>query len=68
MSKGTLVYFKSLPDTKIVFNYVPQKYLTSGLNMTNITDQPIAFRVKTNVPISYLVKPFRGIIPSSAIS
>ena len=62
------VYLKSIPNTKIDFNYVPLKYLTSDLNMTNITDQPIAFRVKTNVPISYLVKPHLGIILPSAIS
>ena len=62
MSKSTPVYFKSPPDTKIVFNYVPRKYLTSNLYITNITGQPIAFKVKTNVPVSYLVKPHLGII------
>ena len=62
MSRSAPVYFKSIPDAKIVFNYVPQENLTSGLNMTNITDQPIAFKVKTNVPASYVVKPHLGII------
>lgn len=53
------------PPKEISFNYFPKKYLSSILKLTNIRDYPVAFKVKTNVPAHYVVKPHIGAIPSN---
>jgi len=52
------------PPKEITFNYFPKKYLSSILKLTNVKDYPVAFKVKTNVPAHYVVKPHIGAIPS----
>jgi len=53
------------PPKEIAFNYFPKKYLSSILKLTNVKDYPVAFKVKTNVPAHYVVKPHIGAIPSN---
>jgi len=50
------------PPNSISFNYQPKKYLVTNLKLKNITNQYVAFKIKTNAPVSYLVKPHSGYI------
>ena len=64
MTTGDILsYLKIEPNNAITFNYVSRKYLSTNLNLKNITEVPLAFKVKTNNPICYLVKPHMGVIP-----
>jgi len=54
------------PPKEITFNYFPKKYLSSIFKLTNAKDYPVAFKVKTNVPAHYVVKPHIGAIPSQS--
>lgn len=55
--------FQTFPESEVMFNYVPKKYLNSSIRLVSTTDQPLAFKIKTNVPICYLVKPHIGYLP-----
>lgn len=50
------------PAEELIFNYVPNKNLMSSIFLKNKTKQLISFKVKTNTPKSYLVKPNVGFI------
>jgi len=55
-------YLQINPDSVISFEYQPKRYLTSSIKLTNLAPHSIAFKIKTNAPFSYLVKPRLGII------
>lgn len=50
------------PKNELVFNYIIKKTNISFINIRNISNGVIAFKVKTNKPQSYLVKPHEGIL------
>jgi len=55
-------YLHFEPESTIFFEYIPKRYLTSSIRLTNTGSDRIAFKVRTNVPFSYLVKPRIGVI------
>mmetsp|Transcript_9242 Transcript_9242/g.8121 ORF Transcript_9242/g.8121 Transcript_9242/m.8121 type:complete len:186 (+) Transcript_9242:46-603(+) len=55
-------YVLITPDQEIAFNYVPKKYLTSSMTLKNMTEKHVLFKIKTNQPACYLVKPHTGTI------
>ncbi len=63
MTHRTPVYLRIAPESIIPFDYVPRKYLTSRLILSNPSSHNVAFKVKTTVPTSYLVKPHNGYLP-----
>lgn len=61
-SKRLVNLIEVSPKTELVFNYVVKKTLTSFIQVKNISNGVLAFKVKTNVPQSYLVKPHEGVL------
>jgi len=66
MTHRSPVYLRIAPDSTISFDYIPRKYLTSRLILSNPSSHNVAFKVKTTVPTSYLVKPHNGYIPPNS--
>jgi len=66
MTHRSPVYLRIAPDSTISFDYIPRKYLTSRLILSNPSSHNVAFKVKTTVPTSYLVKPHNGCIPPNS--
>lgn len=50
------------PGTEVAFDYYPNKYLSAQISLKNITNSVVAFKIKTNAPQSYIVKPHTGLV------
>lgn len=69
------IFTTDMSDTKkhveitpagLVINVVLDKDIGTELALKNITNKPIAFKVKTTAPERYQVRPIQGIIPPNA--
>lgn len=52
------------PHKQLEFDFQPSTSVSSKISMKNISKNPIAFKVRTTAPKSYLVKPSQGILLS----
>lgn len=50
------------PKEELPFSYMIKKTITSFISITNINNGLIAYKIKTNKPDSYLVKPNEGVL------
>jgi len=68
MTHSSPVYLRVQPESIVSFDYIPRKYLTSIIRLSNPTTHFIAYKVKTTVPTSYLVKPHMGYLsPNNSV-
>ncbi len=50
------------PSQEIIFNMQPDQQLKAQLDITNVSEGNLAFKVKTTAPRFYVVKPNQGIL------
>ena len=52
------------PPNEVYFDYIPKKTLPSKLSLSNLIDQKVAFKIRTNQPTNYVVRPSEGVLDS----
>ena len=52
---------QAVPD-ELQFNFQPGRILCRSFHLHSLSDAPVAFKLKTNAPQSYSVKPGRGVV------
>ncbi|CAG9310138.1 unnamed protein product [Blepharisma stoltei] len=56
------VFLMMIPNKELEFEYIQNATVTSSLNLKNVHTAPVAFKVRTTAPKSYLVRPSQGIL------
>ncbi|CAG9323540.1 unnamed protein product [Blepharisma stoltei] len=56
------VFLMMIPNKELEFEFIPGTTVTTSLNLKNIHTTPVAFKVRTTAPKSYLVRPSQGIL------
>ena len=55
-------YLEVQPTSTVSFDYIPKRYLLSSIQLKNAGSELAAFKIRTNAPFSYLVKPRLGFV------
>jgi hypothetical protein len=50
------------PPNEVYFSYIPKRTLPSTISLVNLQGGKVAFKIRTNQPNSYVVKPSEGVL------